>query len=107
MMSLIQEFIDKYPEAPVALLKSYRRARDVAFDRIYGTDPEIVTISWVAAMINEQRVMLGDHHYWAYNVTDNMRLLEAMALFVHQFGVTPAKRDYKSFLDPTAALAGV
>ena len=82
------------------------RARDVAFDRIYGTDPEIVTISWVAAMIDEQRAMMGRpllglqcHRQHAVARSDDV--------VRHQFGVTPAKLDYKSFLDPTAALAGV
>jgi 4,5-dihydroxyphthalate decarboxylase len=106
MVSLTQEFIEKHPEAPVALLKAYRKARDVAFDRIYGTDPEIVTISWAAAMIDEQRAVMGDN-YWSYNVADNLRSLEAMMLYAHQFGITPTKLDYQDFLDPeAAALAG-
>ena len=105
MVSLTQEFVDKYPEAPVALLKAYRRARDIAFDRIYGTDPEIVTISWAAAMIDEQRAIMGDN-YWAYNVPDNLCSLEAMMSFAYRFGITPTKLDYKSFLDPAAAALG-
>jgi 4,5-dihydroxyphthalate decarboxylase len=102
MVSLTREFVDKHPEAPVALLKAYRKARDIAFDRIYGTDPEIVTISWAAAMIDEQRAIMGDN-YWAYNVQDNVRSLDAMMLFAYQFGITPTKLDYKSFLDAEAA----
>jgi 4,5-dihydroxyphthalate decarboxylase len=102
MVSLTQEFVDKYPEAPVALLKAYRQARDVAFDRIYGSDPEIVTISWAAAMMDEQRAVMGDN-YWPYNVKDNVRSLEAMMVFAHQFGITRTKLDYMSFLHPAAA----
>ena len=33
MVSLKQEFVDEHPDAPVALLKAYRRARDVAFEK--------------------------------------------------------------------------
>ena len=102
MVSLTQEFVDKHPEAPVALLRAYRQARDVAFDRIYGSDPEIVTISWAAAMMDEQRAVMGDN-YWPYNVKDNVRSLEAMMAFAHQFGITPTKLDYMSFLYPDAA----
>jgi 4,5-dihydroxyphthalate decarboxylase len=102
MVSLTQEFVDRHPEAPVALLKAYRQARDVAFDRIYGSDPEIVTISWAAAMMDEQRAVMGDN-YWPYNVGDNVRSLEAMMVFAHQFGITPTKLDHMSFLDPEAA----
>ena len=102
MVSLTEEFVDKHPEAPVALLKPYRPPRDVAFNRIYGSDPEIVTISWAAAMMDEQRAVMGDN-YWAYNVKDNVRSLEAMMVFAHQFGITPLKLDYMSFLHPDAA----
>jgi 4,5-dihydroxyphthalate decarboxylase len=102
MVTLTQEFVDRYPDAPVALLKAYRQARDVAFNRIYGSDPEIVTISWASAMIDEQRAVMGEN-YWAYNVQDNVRTLEAMMAFSHQLGITPGKLDYESFLHPEAA----
>jgi 4,5-dihydroxyphthalate decarboxylase len=107
MVSLTQEFVDKHPEAPMALLKAYRQARDIAFDRIYGSDPEIVSVSWAAAMVDEQRAVMGEN-YWSYNVQDNVRSLEAMMLYAHQFGITSTKLDYKSFLHPeAAALPGV
>jgi len=107
VVSLNKEFVDKHPDAPVALLEAYRRARDVAFDRIYGSDPEIVTISWAAAMMDEQRSVMGEN-YWAYNIDDNANTLEAMMDFAHQFGVTPTKLEYQSFFHPeAAALAGL
>ena len=102
MVSLTQQFVDKYPDAPVALLKAYRGARDIAFDRIYGSDPEIVTVSWAAAMVDEQRAVMGEN-YWSYNVQDNVRSLEAMMLYAHQFGITSTKLDYQSFLHTEAA----
>src|SRR6266513_1574627 len=45
MATLKQDFVKQHPEAPVALLKAYRQARDVALDRIEGSDPSILTIS--------------------------------------------------------------
>lgn len=107
VVSLNKEFVDKHPHAPVALLEAYRRARDVAFDRIYGSDPEIVTISWAAALMDEQRAVMGEN-YWAYNVEENARTLEAMMGFAHEFGVTPTKLDYESLFHPEAfALSGL
>jgi len=102
MVTLKQDFVDRHPEAPVALLKAYRRARDVAFDRIEGADPSILTISWASAAMAEQRAVMGDR-YWAYNLEDNKRPLEAMMLYAHQFGLTPEQLDYESFFDPEAA----
>ncbi len=86
----------------MALLKAYRQARDVAFNRIYGADPEILTISWAAALMDEQREVMGEN-YWSYNVENNVRSLEAMMLFAHQFGVTPTKFEFKDFMHPEAA----
>src|SRR5688572_17617927 len=34
IVTLKQEFVDRHPEAPVALLKAFRQSRDVAFDRL-------------------------------------------------------------------------
>ncbi len=102
VVSLTQEFVDHHPEAPVALLEAYRHARDVAFDRLYGTDPEILVVSWVASFIDDQRALMGDD-YWAYNIQNNARALEAMMLFAHQMGVTPTQLDYLSFFDQEAA----
>lgn len=106
VVSLNREFVDKYPHAPVALLEAYRRARDVAFDRIYGSDPEIVTISWAAAAMDEQRAVMGEN-YWPYNVEDNATTLQAMMDYAHDFGVTPNRLNYEDLFDPDAmALAG-
>jgi 4,5-dihydroxyphthalate decarboxylase len=102
MVSLRQEFVERHPDSPVALLKAYRAARDVAFDRIEGADPTVLTISWASAAMAEQRALMGDR-YWAYNVEDNVRSLEAMMDFAHWFGLTPKRLSLESFLDPAAA----
>jgi 4,5-dihydroxyphthalate decarboxylase len=107
MVTLKREFVDRHPNAPVALLKAYRQARDVAFKRVDGSDPEYLVISWASALLEEQRALMGED-YWAYNVDANRRSLEAMMSFAHTFGVTPARLDYESFFDPeAAALPGV
>ena len=102
VITMDKAFVERHPQAPVALLKAYRRARDVAFNRIEGSDPAILTISWASALMAEQRALMGDH-YWAYNVEDNQRSLEAIVQFAHQQGLTPAKLDYESFFVPEAA----
>lgn len=101
VVSFNRGFVEKYPNAPIALLKAYRQARDVAFDRIYGSDPEIVTISWAAAMMDEQRAVMGEN-YWPYNVKDNVRSLQAMMDYAYEFGVTPAKIQYEALFHPEA-----
>ena len=97
-----QAYVDQHPDAPVALLKAFRASRDIAFERLEGPDPEVIVYSWVAAAIAEQRALLGDN-YWAYNVTDNVRVLEAMTQYAHEQGLSPHRIDYKTFFHPAAA----
>jgi len=106
VVTLNRTFVDRHPDAPVALLEAYRRARDVAFDRICGLDQHMVTLAWAFAELEAQRALMGET-YWPYNVADNRRPLQAMMDFAHDFGVTPEKLNYETLFDPDAmALAG-
>jgi 4,5-dihydroxyphthalate decarboxylase len=102
IVTLTQEFVRQHPNAPLALLKAYRRARDVALDRIQGSDPQILLISWASALLEEQRAVMGED-YWAYNIENNRRALEAMTQFAFEQGVTPNRIDYETFFHPEAA----
>jgi len=102
IVTLKREFVQKHPHAPVALLQAYRQARDIAFERVLGSDPEYLIMTWAAAGIEEQKALMGDK-YWSYNIEDNRRTLEALTLFVHQQGLTPTVVDYAQCFDPAAA----
>ncbi len=102
VVTLKREFVGRHPEAPVALLQAYRRARDVAFERIEGSDPVVLTISWASVAMAEQRALMGER-YWAYNVEDNRTALDAMVRFAHQQRLTPTVLDYEQLFDPRAA----
>lgn len=107
VVTLSQDFVNRHPDAPLALLKAYRQARDVAFDRVEGSDPQTLVISWASALMAEQRALMGEN-YWPYNVQDNEVALRAMMEFAHQQGLTPSKLDPQSFFAPeAAALSGM
>ena len=101
-VTLTQEFVDRHPQAPVALLEAFRKARDLAFYRILGPDPQYMVMSWASAAVDEQRALMGDD-YWPYNLERNRRSLEALTQFAHQQGLTPHRVDYESFFSPEAA----
>ena len=102
IVTLKQAFVDKHPNAPVALLKAFRQSRDVAFDRLIGADPQVIAYSWIAAAVDEQRALMGDN-YWAYNVPNNVKELEAMTQYAHEQGLTQTRIDYRTFFHPAAA----
>jgi 4,5-dihydroxyphthalate decarboxylase len=107
IVTLKQEFVDRHPEAPVALLKAFRQSRDVAFDRLEGSDPQVIAYSWIAAAIAEQRELMGEN-YWAYNIENNRTVLDAMTQYAHEQGLSPSRIDYMTFFHAEAAgLPGV
>ncbi len=102
VVTLKRDFVERYPHAPVALLKAFRQARDVAIERIAGSDPVILTISWAAYYLSEQRELMGER-YWPYNIEDNRTSLDAMLEYSFQQGITSSRLDLLSFFDPDAA----
>jgi 4,5-dihydroxyphthalate decarboxylase len=107
IVTLKQEFVDRHPDAPVALLRAFRRSRDEAFNRLEGPDPQVIVYSWMAAAVNEQRELMGEN-YWAYNVENNRTVLEAITQYAYEQGLSPSRIDYQRFFSPEAAgLPGV
>lgn len=106
VMTLRESFVDRHPDAPVALLKAFRRARDVALENIGGSDPEVLIVSWVHQLLDEQRSLMGDD-YFAYDIDHNRPALEAMMRYAHEQFLTRDLVDFRSLFAPAAmALPG-
>ncbi len=106
VVTLRRRFVDQNPGAPVALLKAFRQARDMAIDNIQGADPQVLVLSWVSALLDEQRALMGDD-YFAYNVADNRKPLGAMMQFAHEQGLTPKLVDFEKLFSPEAATSPI
>ncbi|MGH7929084.1 MAG: hypothetical protein ACREQV_14950 [Candidatus Binatia bacterium] len=102
VVTLKQTFVDKHANAPVALLKAFRASRAEAFNRLEGPDPQVIIYPWMAAAIAEQRELMGEH-YWAYNIENNRKVLEAISQYGYEQGLSPTKIDYMSFFHGEAA----
>ena len=100
MVTFPQEFVDAHPDAPIAVLEAFRRSRDEAFNRL--EEQEVLSISWASAQLDEQRALMGPN-YWAYNVEDNIRPLEAMMDFAYEQAVTPRRMHVDELFVPEAA----
>jgi len=105
IVTLKREFVDRNPTAPVALLRAFRRSRDIAFERLEGSDPQVIIYSWMAAAVAEQRELMGEN-YWAYNIENNRTVLEAMTQYAHEQGLSTTRIDYMAFFHPEAARVG-
>jgi hypothetical protein len=63
---------------------------DEAFNRLEGPDPQVLVFSWIAAAVEEQRALMGEH-YWPYNIDDNRTALEAVTQFAYEQGALVRK----------------
>ena len=107
VITVRQAFVERHPDAPVALLKAFRRARDIAFENICGSDPQVLILSWVSHLMDEQRALMGNQ-YFAYDLEHNRTTLEAMMRFAHAQFLTRDLVDFRSLFEPSAiALPGV
>lgn len=105
VVTLREEFAKRCPSAPVAVLKAFRRARDMAFEAIEGSDPQVLVVPWIGHALEEQRALMGDN-YFSYDIDNNRVTLRAMMQFAHEQWLTPRLVDITEVFDPsTAALA--
>jgi len=106
IVTLRADFVARHPDAPVALLKAFRRARDIAIENITGSDPQVLVLSWLSQAMDEQRALMGDD-YFAYDVAHNETALAAMMRFAADQYLTGEVVDYRRLFDPSAmALPG-
>jgi len=106
IVTLRADFVGRHSDAPVALLKAFRRARDIAIENITGSDPQVLVLSWLSQAMDEQRALMGDD-YFAYDVAHNETALAAMMRFAADQYLTREVIDYRRLFDPAAlALPG-
>lgn len=88
LIILKQEVVREYPWAPLSLLHTFRQSRDACFERL--EENQVISLSWAAAVLNEQRALMG-RHYWPYNVADNRLVLDTLVSFAHEQGLIPSR----------------
>ena len=102
VVTLRRAFVERHPEAPLALLKAYRQARDIAIDAIEGADPQVMVLPWASALLDEQRALMGDA-FFSYNIADNRASLAAFVRYAHEQGLVSRPVDYAALFSPEAA----
>jgi 4,5-dihydroxyphthalate decarboxylase len=102
VVTLREAFAKRCPSAPVAVLKAFRKARDMAFDAIEGSDPQVLVVPWIGHALEEQRALMGDE-YFSYDIDNNRVTLHAMMQFAHEQWLTPRLVDIAEVFDPSAA----
>jgi 4,5-dihydroxyphthalate decarboxylase len=87
LVTLRSAFVEAHPEAPRALLRAYRKARDTAFNAIEGADPRVLVLPWMSHLLQELRELMGPN-YFSYDVANNRVTIDAMLRFAHEQWLT-------------------
>ena len=102
VVTLRETFATRCPSAPVAVLRAFRRARDMAFEALEGSDPQVLVVPWIGHALEEQRALMGDE-YFSYDIDNNRVTLRAMMQFAHEQWLTPRLVDITEMFDPSTA----
>jgi 4,5-dihydroxyphthalate decarboxylase len=100
VVTLREAFAKRCPAAPVAVLRAFRKARDMAFEAIDGSDPQVLVVPWIGHALEEQRALMGDE-YFSYDIDNNRVTLRAMMQFAHEQWLTPRLVDITEVFDPS------
>jgi 4,5-dihydroxyphthalate decarboxylase len=80
-----QEIVEKYPWAPVSLVKAFEKAKQIAYKRL--ANPRITPLAWVRTEYEEERKILGPDP-WVYGLGEaNRKNLETAIRYCHQQGL--------------------
>jgi 4,5-dihydroxyphthalate decarboxylase len=100
VVTLRRQYADAHPDAPLALLKAFRKARDIAIDNVEGADPKMIVVSWLSHYLDEQRALMG-RNFYSYDVASNRVTLAALTDYAHQQGLTPRRVAIEELFHPS------
>jgi hypothetical protein len=71
--------------------------------RLYFREPTVDTNMLITdGTFKIEGFEMGEN-YWAYNIANNRRTLEALTQFAHEQGLSPKRIDYETLFHPEAA----
>lgn len=79
-----REVVDDHPWVPVSLLKAFRQALDVCYQRM--KDPRRIALAWVMDLAEEQKRVLGSDP-WSPGFRQNKKALETLVRYSYRQGL--------------------
>jgi 4,5-dihydroxyphthalate decarboxylase len=100
IVTLRRDFVDANPDAPRALLRAWRKARDIAFEAVEGADPETIIMPWLSHHLEEQRALMGER-FFCYDIAHAAKALDALMLYARQQWLTSELVDKTQLFHPS------
>lgn len=94
------ELVAQHPWLPRALYEAFQKAKQAATDELAIMNAPKVTLPWIAAELEATKSAIGDD-YWPYGLTANRRVLDQIARYSHEDGLTPRKLTIDELFDET------
>lgn len=90
----------QHPWLPVALMKAFSIAKDIAMTALNDTSATKVTMPFVEDNLAVVKRMMGDD-YWPYGVADNAAVLDAFCDMHYRQGLSPRRLTVAELFHPS------
>ncbi len=99
LLGVRRDLADAHPWLPVALMKAFTEARDIALEALNDTSATKVTMPFVEDNLAAARALMGTD-YWAYGVAENTHVLEAFCEMHHRQGLSARRLGVEELFHP-------
>ena len=94
--------MEQHPWLPMAALKAFTAAKDLAVQRLVDPAAAKVTLPFVEESVKRARDLMGDD-YWSYGLEPNRKLLETFLAHHHAQGLSSRKLAPEDLFHPSTA----
>jgi len=88
------------PWLPVAVMKMYSEAKQIAYDNLASTTVLRTSLPWALDEYEETVKLMGDD-YWRYGIEDNRKELEAVMRYTYEQGLVKRQMEFEPLFHPS------
>ncbi len=110
LVAIKQVLVEKYPWLPLALAKSFAKAKDIAIEDLKFRTVATSTLPWLQAEVEATEASMGKD-YWPYGFTKNREVLEKLIRYsaeqhLTEPGLKPEDLFHETTLAPVPGTGG-
>jgi 4,5-dihydroxyphthalate decarboxylase len=100
LLGVRRELVEAHPWLPMAVLKAFVAAKDLALTRLADTSATKVTLPFVEEQLRAARALMGAD-FWSYGVTENKHVLDRFLHHHHAQGLSPRRLQAEELFHPS------
>lgn len=99
VLGVRRNLAEEHPWLPVALMKAFAAAKDIAQSALDDTSATKVTMPFVEDNLNIIKQLMGAN-FWPYGIADNAKVLDAFCDMHHRQGLSPRRLSVDEMFHP-------